>query len=84
MPIKIAQVYLEELPMLIAEERLARFEDVLMTNENLDNNVRRDYVNDLQKIVTQNEPKSKTKPKVMSKQMREFKLQLMGIGIKDV
>ena len=69
------------MPKLISEERQMRFMDVLMTNENVKQQDRQKYIQDLQRQTIEiQKPKNKKK----NAEMRRLQLNLMGIGLKEV
>ena len=74
-------MYLKELPKIEANERLKRFEDILMTNEYIKDNIRQDYINRLQQEEQEIQEAPKDNKKAL--EMKKLQLQLMGIGIKD-
>ena len=84
MPITILELYVDEMPSLISEERQMRFEDVLMTNENVKDDVRQKYAKQLQQQMKQQEIKQKSENNKKSAEMRRLQLNLMGIGINEV
>lgn len=84
MPITILELYVDEMPSLISEERQMRFEDVLMTNENVKDDVRQRYARQLQQQVKQEKIKQKTDNKKKNAEMNRLQLNLMGIGINEV
>ena len=84
MPITILELYVDEMPSLISEERQMRFEDVLMTNENVKDDVRQRYARQLQQQMKQQEIKQKSENNKKSAEMRRLQLNLMGIGINEV
>lgn len=59
-----------------AEERLARFEDMLMAQAEVKDSERQKYMNRLSKFIE--------KPERVSKQAQHLQLQMMGIGVTQV
>lgn len=76
----MVMLYLDQMPQLIAEERLQRFEDMLMTNENVKDTHRKSYINRLNRYLegTRNEGSPKKEPP--SKE--QLKAQMAAFGIK--
>ena len=69
------------MPKLISEERQMRFMDILMTIENVKQQDRQKYIQDLQRQTIEiQKPKNKKK----NAEMRRLQLNLMGIGLKEV
>ena len=71
-------LYINQMPHLIAEERLQRFEDTFMTNENVKDKYRHEYIARMQSIGEENKPMQK-----MSYEAQKMQLQLMGIGERE-
>ncbi len=59
-----------------AEERLARFEDMLMAQAEVKDSERQKYMNRLQKYIEKQER--------ATKQAQHLQLQMMGIGVTQV
>jgi hypothetical protein len=62
--------------VLQAEERLSRFEDMLMAQPEVKDSERQKYMNKLQKFIEKQER--------VSKQAQHLQLQMMGIGVTQI
>ena len=72
----LVEFFAEQMQVIQAEERLARFEDMLMAQAEVKDSERQKYMNRLQKYIEKQER--------ATKQAQHLQLQMMGIGVTQV